>query len=295
MTLRVRRGDQRRPLTAHDRNAMADAADFAARPPEPFAPQFPDPAIVTVSNETGANLAARSVVALVEPALFTLPAHADGPGQIPSEFETRYRHRSEWKGDTDKAVDEPFDLAKYWNRYAITTRHANDGAMAPAIWRGRVVVQLEIRNRRHTHAEPDPGWRGQMRSSWHGTPILATETLTASEKSDVDGGTPVAKLAEIWLDPQPGVVVSGYLEATLGPATVSSGDLVPTTATLRVWTDDPDDGWSKSGTEDSATIEITNRDETLDVDGGTYLRARSDGVIWEPAWVSCVPSNVDRS
>jgi hypothetical protein len=291
MSLRVRRGDQKRPLTARDRNALADAADRAARPPVASPVHVPDPSLLNVSNDTSSEIPARSVVGLVEPAVATLASHADGIGQIPTEFETRWRNRLEWTGDDS----DPFDFGKYWNRYAITTRHANPGALTPAVWRGRVIIDLTVRNRRHTHAEPDPDDREKMRTAWHGTPILWSETLSASEITDVDAGTPVEKLAELWLDPQPGICVTGYLDGGLTPATVSSGDLVPTTATLRVWTDHADDGWSKSGTNADATVEITNRDESLDVDAGIYMRARSDGVIWEPDWISCVPSLVDRT
>lgn len=291
MTLRVRRGDRKRPLTARDRNAMADAADFAARPPVPPHVQIPDPASLYVSNATSSVIPARSVIGLVEPAVATIDGHADGIGQIPAEFESRFRNRPEYTGDDSDPFE--FDFAKHWNRYAITTRHANPGAMAAAVWRGRVVVSLTIRNRRHIYAEPDPDDREKMRSAWHGTPILWSETLSAAEIVDVDAGTPVEKTAEIWLDPQPGICVTGYLVDAIEPAAVDSGNLVPTTAKLRVWTDHPDDGWTKSGIGDDATVEVTNRDETLDVDAGIYMRARSDGVIWEPDWISCVPSNLD--
>jgi len=291
MTLRVRKGDTRRHLTARDRNQLADAADAAAFPPELDTASGPDPAFVQVSNNTAHAIPARSVVGLLEPAAATLASHADGAGQIPLELETRWRNQTQWTGDTGGT----FDTAKYWNRYAITTAACAAGAMVRAAWRGRVAITLTVRNQRHTHAEPDPDDREKIRSSWHGTPILWREDLSSAEATDVDAGTDVDKLAEIWLQPQAGICVCGYLDDGLSAATVTGGTLAPSTAVLRVWTDDPTAGWSKSGTTDAATVTITSRDETLDIPAGTYLRARSDGTHWRPDWISCTTSAVDRT
>lgn len=82
----------------------------------------------------------------------------------------------------------------------------------------------------------------------------------------------------------------GYLDETLGAATVSSGLLQITTATMSVWGFDTNGDWSDTGGD----IEISNLDE-----GDDYAEATRVAVYWDDTlrlWlildVSCSPTSL---